>query len=194
MKHTSPHRNQLEFQNFWALELGGSILNVGCKEDPAGISSCSDDVTNLDVLDHDSYSKCGIKHIHNFIQADFLDWKPIRQYDTLVLGEVLEHCTDAIVDQFIERASNAIKDGGHFIITCPRDDRPKEGQHSDEGMFEIREGVTSWHQNVIEKDYLFEKLFANGFEIHHYETQIWLKEEGVYWHFVVAKKVSNDSN
>jgi len=90
MEPTSPHQNQLGFQRHWAAHYGGSILNVGCKEDPASIHTCSDDVTNLDVQDKDSYTQAKLTP-PGFVNADFLDWEAPKLYDTIVLGEVLEH-------------------------------------------------------------------------------------------------------
>ena len=185
MKHESPHKNQLEFQHHWAKHYGGAILNVGCKEDPAGIADCSEDVTNMDILDHDSYLKTGIKHIRGYKQADFLEWEPDRQYDTLVLGEVLEHCDEKRINEFMYRANKALKMNGKFIITCPQDDRPKDIQHSTkESYFVIREGITSWHQTVITKQDLYRLLIEHRFVIDKYETQMWLPEHDVFWHFV----------
>jgi len=185
----SPHKNQLEFQHHWAEQIGGSIINVGCKEDPAGISECSDDVTNMDVLDYDGYLKTSIKHIKGYMQQDFLEWEPDRQYDTLVLGEVLEHCDDERFNEFLTCANKALKKDGAFIITCPQDNRPKEVQHDHpEQLFEVREGVTTWHQNYITKEKLESALSSHGFKIELYETQMWLPEDNVFWHFVIARK------
>lgn len=188
-EHNSPHQNQLGFQSHWAKHYGGAILNVGCKEDPAGIHKCSDDVTNLDIADKDSYTNVDLTHVHNFVNADFLEWTPDRQYDTLVLGEVLEHCDDQRVREFLSKAYACLKDDGHFIITCPQDNRPKNTQHDPSGLFEIREGITTWHQNYITKEYLTAKLKNAGFVITHYESRMWLEKENVFWHFVVAEKI-----
>jgi len=177
------------FQHYHAKKYGGAILNVGCKEDPGRISECSDNVINLDVVDKDS-SNGNALEVPNFVMADFLQWEHGSYFDTVVLGEVLEHCDDIRFNQMLERCSEVLEDDGHLIITVPQDGRDKYEQYGSRDQYiTYREGITSWHQNLITKEKLEKGLSDAGFYIDFYDTLPWMPEKGIFWHLVVAKKI-----
>lgn len=180
------------FQNYNARHYGGSILNVGCKEDPARISDCSLDVTNLDFRDKDVFTGTDLTKLKGFVQADFFTYNPNRQFDSVVLGEFLEHCTPETFDLTLNKCYELLKDSGVLILTTPHDPRSKLDQHGkDENSpyyFDVVPGVTSWHQLVITEEYLKDGLAKAGFDVFHYERYWWMRDSDVYWHLVLARK------
>ena len=184
------------YQYDTAKELGGSILNVGCKEDPANISECSEDVTNLDFLKYDVFSQKMLKEVvSNFVQADFRTWENNRLYDVVVLGEFLEHCTVEISKIILKKCSRVLRKGGKLVLTTPFDPRKKEWQHGKDMLFDWDVGITTHHQTLITVEMLYEWLFEADFKILEYKTAPWFdnkKYEGVensFHHLILAERL-----
>lgn len=165
-----------------------TILNVGCKEDPGNLGELGAD--NLDFMDRDPSTGINIKEdVKNFIQADFLKWRSKFKYSAVVLAEVLEHCTNQRALQMLFKCRDVLKDNGYLLLTVPHDMREKQEQYGKkEEYFEVVPGITSWHQNLIDKDKLFRFLTDTKFKVLSYETQPWIPEKNIFWHFVVARR------
>jgi hypothetical protein len=104
------------------------FLNVGCKEDPSNLGDWRGCI-NIDAQDYDMHENVDMKtEVKNFVHADYFEYEPPFKVDGIVLGEVLEHCSDEIAYDFITKAINEIKDDGIIIITVPHDPRTKETQ------------------------------------------------------------------
>jgi len=52
-----------------------------------------------------------------FIATDFLKWNPAGAFDTLTMGEVLEHVENPI--EFLEHAARALRKNGTMFISSP---------------------------------------------------------------------------
>jgi predicted SAM-dependent methyltransferase len=180
-----------DFQRSRAKELGlgKSVLNVGCKEDPANLSYEVANITNLDLMDYDIHTDTHLKTLRNFIQADFLTWTPDKQYEVLILGEFLEHCDLKRFHETIHKCYEVLAPEGRLIITTPYDPRKKEGQHDREDKyFEIREGIVSWHVLLITEEMLRTALTDAGFRIDEYDRTSFTGD--YYWHLLCCTKIS----
>lgn len=92
----------------------GRVLNVGCGDDPAGFGAGA---VHLDIDWWD---------LPNFVQGDCRALPfPDGSFDTAVLGDVLEHCTDP--EQAVREASRVAK---RVVITVPEElALPSVGTH-----------------------------------------------------------------
>jgi hypothetical protein len=103
--------NRLNYQRKWAI---GRILNIGCGDDPVnfGPSAVHFDIDTWDLP--------------NFVQGDChsLPFK-CKEFDTAVLGDVLEHCLDPMVA--VKEAARVAK---RIVMTIPEaTELPSIGQH-----------------------------------------------------------------
>jgi cyclopropane fatty-acyl-phospholipid synthase-like methyltransferase len=146
---------------------------------------------NMDVCDYDHSTETDLtKSVRNFILADYLQTTQFVQYDGMVLGEVLEHCTMEIGAQFLKKMRKETKTGGHLILTLPQDHRDKYEQYArEEEYLEYAPGITSWHQTVWTKELLDEYLSDAGWKEIEYNTAWWFKDRGIFWHLIVAEAV-----
>lgn len=108
---------RLDFQRQW---VKGTILNIGCADDPAGFGARA---THLDI---DWWTG-----IPNFVHGDCHHLPfPDGSFDTAVLGDVLEHCMDP--EQAVREASRVAR---RVIITVPEELRlPEVGRHVGMGV------------------------------------------------------------
>lgn len=154
------------------------ILNVACKEDPAGLGHHFNAI-NFDVLDYDDFSKKDLRtQVKNFVQGDALKLTEHfneKSYPTIVLGEFLEHCVPAAAQLALSEIRKVLTDDGKLIVTFPLDNRAPERQHGRSLLKVVVAGesghdITTWHQTVwdLEK---FEVLLSEvGFKIYHKQT------------------------
>ena len=173
--------------------IGDTFLNVGCKEDPANLGDWRGCI-NIDAQKYDVHTKTDMEAtVNNFVHADYFEYQPEAPVKGIVLGEVLEHCTDEVAFDLVSKMVSELDYGGVLIITVPHDPRSKEKQlemqgGNEEEFFEVRPGVTSWHSNVWTKEKLTNLFNAFNMQMHYYETAEWMKEHDMYWHFFVAYK------
>jgi len=192
---TSEEQNMHFFQHYYAAYFGmndKSVINVGCKEDPAQIGLTSKNVVNLDAMEYDPSTHSDIKgEVKNYVQADFLNWDDPRKFEVLVLGEVLEHCSATKFIEMIVKCNQRLEMDGHIVITVPQDNRPKNKQYSrDEEFFEYAPGITSWHQLYVTRPMLEGALGEHGFKILLYDSIPWFGD--VFWHCVTARKIKDE--
>lgn len=108
--------NRIEFQLSRSV---GKILNIGCGDDPAKFGASA---THLDI-DH--------WNLPNFVHGDchFLPFEN-DSFDTAVLGDVLEHCSDP--EKAVKEAARVAH---RVIITVPEElALPSVGQHVELGL------------------------------------------------------------
>jgi predicted SAM-dependent methyltransferase len=119
-----------EFQLKAALCCGGKILNAACSDDPPGLGKHG--AINLDVMEKQEWIQTGgdlaVKD-QNFVKGSILD-PPFtdEQFDTVVLGEFLEHCVFDTAVLALCQCRRVVKVGGHVVVTFPLDARPREEQ------------------------------------------------------------------
>jgi hypothetical protein len=108
--------NRLDFQRLHAV---GKIVNLGCGDDPAEFGPRA---THVDVDEWD---------LPNFVRANvealpFAD----REYDTAILGDVLEHCAIPTI-----AVAEACRVARRVVITVPEElALPSVGQHFELGL------------------------------------------------------------
>lgn len=121
----------------------GRTLNIGCAGDPSGFARRG--ATNLDVT--------AVNPVTQEPHAAHVVWdarKPLPallgQFDTVILGDILEHCTGRDRARIVRNAAAVLAPGGQVVITCPFDHRPAAVQR--EGATdgdEYAPGVTAFH-------------------------------------------------
>jgi len=107
---------------------GQKILDIGCSQGilPILLGREGREVVGVDIskkaIDEAESAllqeKSSVRQNINFLRADFLsyDFKD-RQFDTIIIAEVLEHLQDP--QQFIDRAKDLLVENGKLIITVP---------------------------------------------------------------------------
>lgn len=149
------------------------ILNAACKEDPAHLGQLFN-ATNLDITNFCMQTKTNLNNIPNFIQGDALDLPfENESYNTVVLGEFIEHCIPAAAVKAFEEAWRVLTPQGLLIVTFPLDHRPPHAQHAKDQLVvtvagETGTDITVWHQTVW-TDEMLESLFV--------ATGPWIVEE-----------------
>lgn len=154
------YRDQFEFQRAAAV---GRILNVGCDSDGAQLGMRPGAV-NLD-LHLTSKIRIGWKSPVNVL-AD-ARWLPFRgSFDTVVLGEILEHMEGKEAVQCLLQAKAALKPESYalvpaVVITIPHDRRKPE----DQGYGEVRyfaPGIPVYHPRYVGRWELLEWVDQAG--------------------------------
>src|SRR6185436_11351774 len=127
---------------FQLKHLRGMVLNVGCADDPANIGRHG---TNMDLMEEIPWT--GKKTKADVIH-DAREPFPVTSYDTVVLGDILEHMTDEDAVRVLRNSSLVLNPNGRIIITCPEDYRPTSLQHSTEGL-RYPPGESAYHERPI---------------------------------------------
>lgn len=106
---------------------GSQMLDVGCSQGITGIllgregkevlgldasSSAIEDAKN-NLLKEEKETQEWV----TFEKANFFVKEFTQKFDTVILGEVLEHITD--IDNFFLKASSLVKENGRIIVTTP---------------------------------------------------------------------------
>jgi len=96
----------------------GSILNVGCHTDSAKLKE------RLGAVNLDAFEKCPQtgQQIMADIFADAREKLP-KGFDTVILGDILEHFDNVDCLKILRNAKDALNIGGQVVITCPDDSR-----------------------------------------------------------------------
>ena len=125
----------------------GSILNVGCNTDGAGLKRDFGAVNfDVDRKDHITGADLPVDVIGDAREMQFTN-----AFDTVVLGEILEHMEHADAVRTLENARRALKPGGHVVITIPHDTRRESGdvpKPAPEAEFYIA-GIHAYHYRLI---------------------------------------------
>jgi SAM-dependent methyltransferase len=142
------------------------VCNVACKEDPAKLGDPPINAINLDINDYDPHTRIHGKDVRNFRVGDAkaLPWEG-PTFGTVVIGELLEHCTHQAARQILLEAKRVLLPSGSILCTFPLDPRPKEVQHAKHLLIEWSEGITSWHQTIWNDELFFPLLLECGLRL-----------------------------
>jgi len=87
-----------------------------------------------------------------------------REFDTAILGDILEHMTDEDAVASIRNAKAVLKKGGRLVITCPEDHRKPEKKD------EYAPGVDARHPRPITRKIIDRWLGAAKVRIRNYQA------------------------
>ena len=148
--------SQFNFQLKYAT---GKILNVGCDIDPAGFGKRG--AVNIDIVKVSPILKIKTKAD---IIADARDLpKSLHgKFDTVILGDILEHMND---EDIVKSLRSAKLCGRKIVITCPDDSRPIRMQHKVSDNEGYIEGISSYHERPISKEHLTSLIDIAGLTI-----------------------------
>lgn len=153
----------------------GKILNIGCAEDVSAFASRG--ATNIDI--HARHPLTGLPTAaHILADARDLPKGLYEGFDTVILGDILEHFTPDDAVLALQQARLALRSGGRIVISCPDDARAPKAQHPHlEGDEEYLPGVSAFHLHSINRETLTDWLVQAGLQ-----PTIW--QELDYTHFV----------
>jgi glycosyltransferase involved in cell wall biosynthesis len=128
---------QYSFQHTYAT---GKILNVGCNNDSSGFAEHRGAI-NVDITKFDPYTNAP-NAAHLIMDARDLQFKD-GSFDTVVLGEILEHLDTPDVVKALQEAKRVLTPGGQIVVTVPEDHResPVKQEYSD--------GIRAYHDHAI---------------------------------------------
>lgn len=156
---------QFQFQGRY---MQGRTLNIGCGDDPMGFAKYG--ATNMDIAMHGPVGNV-VNRPHLLHDAR----KPFEHlsghFDSIIIGDMLEHMSEEDAIQVLMNAKAALKNGGPIIITCPNDSgRPHTEQHKEAtGDETYTEGVTAFHDRKIEREDLERMIKAAGLKVYIYQ-------------------------
>lgn len=134
----------------------GYILNAGCNTDGAGIAARGG--INIDLFAHDEFTGLRIP-AHALADARHLPFKQ-NTFDTVLLGEILEHMQTADAVAALKEAKTVLKPGGRVVATIPHDDRG-----GPEGAKDYYPGIAAYHYREITRIEFFEWLKKAGLKL-----------------------------
>lgn len=126
--------DRFQFQRDCAARVTGRILNIGCKEDPAGLQQTYPDrVINLDIReeDEDQLNNHGrhvpipVDVVHD---ATVIPW-PFKddEFDLVIFGDMLEDLPDDGCQYLMLEEARRV--GKHVCVTTPEDDPERDAHH-----------------------------------------------------------------
>lgn len=164
-----------QFQLLKALECGQPILNAASAGDLAGLAKYG--AINLDIRSKDQIRQVGLAVPKNYVEGSVFDL-PYRdgEFQTVVLGEFLEHATYEAGVRALKECRRVLKPGGFLVVTFPLDGRPNgvnrpgdpEGA-DDADLVNLKEsgewsnGVTVHHQTWWSNKMLHDLMTEVGF-------------------------------
>jgi SAM-dependent methyltransferase len=134
----------------------GRILNVGCNTDGVGVAARGG--VNIDLFSVDEHTGFRIP-AHALADARHLPFQPAT-FDTVLLGEILEHmrAEDAIAS--LCEAKTVLKNGGRVVATIPHDDRG-----GPVGAKEYYPGIAAYHYREITRAEFFDWMRYAGLKL-----------------------------
>ncbi len=126
---------------FQVRHASGAVLNVGCSLDIAGFRSRGAVNVDLNAVD----PVCGVLPVDVVDDARVLAHFGDCSFDSVVLGDILEHMCDVDACATIRAAVRVLKSGGRVVITVPFD-KAEDVPHR--GTFvpgEYTPGIPSFH-------------------------------------------------
>jgi glycosyltransferase involved in cell wall biosynthesis/2-polyprenyl-3-methyl-5-hydroxy-6-metoxy-1,4-benzoquinol methylase len=105
---------------------GQSVLDVGCSQGITSVLLAREglDVTGIDISETaieyaESERQKEIESVRNRLHFECVDLNSLgdRQFDTVVVGEVLEH--QALPERFLKCAASHVRHGGRLVLTTP---------------------------------------------------------------------------
>jgi SAM-dependent methyltransferase len=150
--------DQFTFQRTFAV---GKVLNAGSNTDGAGFGRIGG--INLDLRTADHVTGLAMP-VHVLGDARALPFAPV--FDTVVLGEILEHMERENAVAALFEARTAIKEGGRVVITMPHDGRRDAGTlETPKGEQQFyAAGIYAYHYRSISRAELFSWITEAGLE------------------------------
>jgi len=151
---------------FQLMHATGKILNMGAGADFAKLRE-KKNALNVDILDYEP-NRPDIRHKID-LQADIRHMPVVHhgEYDTVVLGEVLEHCNREDGIAILQEAHNCLKPGGKVVITYPEDNRTPEEQRFAGSEDAIYVDDISYAHKLIQREEMFDWLHKANFMVRH---------------------------
>jgi len=115
--------------NFQYKHAEGKILNIGCHDDSTGFKE------HLGAVNLDRWALCPYTdmEIKADVIADAREPLPFdTKFDSIIIGDVIEHLSDADTIKVLHNAKQVLSDKGKLIITCP-DDQREAGESKTDG-------------------------------------------------------------
>lgn len=126
--------DRFQFQRDCTAKVEGKVLNVGCKEDPAGLQrEFGSRIVNLDIREEDEDQLNNHGH-HVAIPVDVIHdatvipW-PFKddEFDLVIFGDMLEDLPDnGCQGEMLVEARRVSK---HLCVTCPEDGPERDAHH-----------------------------------------------------------------
>ena len=146
----------------------GRVLNVGSDNDWARIRDRFGAV-NLDVRATNPVTGAETRPD---IVADFRTYRPRPEFDSVILGDILEHMGRRDAIRTLRNAVRALRPGGQVIVTLPEHDaRPAAAQHAEAaGTEQYARGVSAFHERTITRADLDGMFNAAGLQLVTYQV------------------------
>jgi glycosyltransferase involved in cell wall biosynthesis len=158
------HEGRRSYVAQYAFQLAhatGRVLNVGSNADVADFGAHGG--VNLDICPVDPHHGCAnrVDVLHDARRP--LPFRPAA-FDTAILGDILEHMTDADAAATLRNAAAVLGRGGRLVITWPEDGREHPGPHP--GAYAA--GIDSYHARPVTREMMRGWLAAAGLreEVH----------------------------
>ena len=141
----------------------GRILNVGCATDPSRVAHRG--AVNRDVVAvNPTNGEPNAAHVICDARRPLPNL--LGLFDTVILGDILEHMTGRDQARTIRQASLVLKPGGRVLITVPFDTRkPGEQNPTATGSEEYTHGVGAFHANRVRKRDLYRYCDRAGLRV-----------------------------
>lgn len=162
--------------NFQLKNAKGRVLNIGCDVDAPEFGK--NGAVNLDILKESPIIKMPTA-AHIIADARYMPEQLFGQFDTVIVGDMLEHLKDEDAVKVLKNSKKALENGGYVVVTVPNDNRPfseqhegpVEAYHADESSFHVAvpfERLNSWVESAgmkIEKVEKLDYTFSEGFGV-----------------------------
>lgn len=156
------YKDQFGFQRRHAV---GKVLNVGSNNDGAGLGGGPHKSINVDLVSKDGNTGW-LLPVNVLADARLLPFQPV--FDSVVLGEILEHMETDDAVQTIREAKSVLKDTGRVVITMPHDARRERGSEPPPPSEFYAPGIFAYHHRLISRKELFSWVQTAGLAI-----QLW---------------------
>ncbi len=149
--------------NFQIRHGNGRVLNVGANKDGGRFARRG--AVNVDINPVDPRGYDNVAHLI----ADCRDPLPLpeKSFDTVILGDILEHMVDEDFHTALVNARPMVADDGHIIVTIPEDNR---GKPADSAADLYTNGVYSYHWRVTTKHMAEEWFRKAGLKVVKYQA------------------------
>ncbi len=153
-------RHQYAFQH---VHLRGKAINIGSNNDISGLKRHRGAV-NVDLFAVDQFTK-KVNSVDVIADARALPENLHGQFDSAVLGDILEHCDDEDQYRILSEARKCLKPDGRVVITCPDDHRLPSQQHKMcAGDERYVDNIRACHYRRISGEHLASQCAVAGME------------------------------
>lgn len=154
IQETRVYSSQFPFQDLYAV---GRVLNVGSNNDAVGVRHHPGGV-NIDLHAIDAHTQRA-NPIHAQADARALPFK--GTFDSVILGELLEHMEREDGVTALRQAKKALKPGGRLIVTIPHE---KQEKGPEEQVY-YAPGIFAYHHRLISKGEILGWITEAGFRL-----------------------------